>query len=133
MALRDRIMTLAVPAYPALPAPVIAWPASVFTPDIDQPFIGVGEAITPPQRMLVGNGSHERTGTLALSYVAALGHPVEVYRQAAGAIAGHFQAGLKMCYNGLTVHVTAAPQVQEGYRDNGWWRVPVIVSWRCGA
>lgn len=128
LALRERIETL--PFSPCLP---IAWPAATYSPEDGRDFLAVGRVTVAPQRVLVGRGPHERTGTLIISHVGQIGQDVAVYDQMAGIIADHFPAGLSLKFGAVCVKITASAHVEAGYRDGGWWRTPVIIPWRCAA
>lgn len=125
LALRQRIETL--PG--GLP---FAWPASVYQPGADA-YLAVGRVTITPQRVFVAAGPHERTGTLIITHVAPLGQDVDVYDEAAAQIAGHFPEDLCMAYQSVRVRVVSAPHVMDGFRENGWWRTPVVIRWRCAA
>lgn len=123
MALRSHIATLSL-----TPAVDFAWPASTYAPD-KKPYIAVGRATIAPRRVLVGKGSHDRTGTLTLSYVARLGQDSTVYLEQAGQIAAHFAEDTRMKHGEVCVRVVSKPHIVDGYRDEGWWRTPVNIRW----
>lgn len=125
MALRSRIETR--PFKSRMPA---VYPATEFLPN-NGDFLAVSEVISAPQRVLIKSGQkHTRTGQLILTLAHRLGLSGEVYRQEAASIAAHFFEGLRLNYQGVCVEITNSPQVQEGYRDNGYWRTPVVIPWR---
>lgn len=124
LALRARIATLSL-----TPAVDIAWPASTYAPD-KKPYIAVGRASIEPRRVLVGKGSHDRTGTLTLSYVRRIGQDAAVYIEQAGVIAAHFEEHTRMRHGDVCVRISAKPHVVDGYRDEGWWRTPVNIRWQ---
>ena len=121
LALKARIETLAA----ELDLPV-AYPASTHSPH-GREYLAVGRATAAPQRFSVGRGPHERNGSLIISYVAPLGQDAAVYEQVAGRIAAHFPEDTKMTHADVSVRVTAWPDVQAGYRDGAYWRVPVVI------
>lgn len=125
MALRSRIATLSL-----TPAVDFAWPASTYAPD-KKPYIAVGRASIEPRRVMVGKGSHDRSGTLTLSYVSRIGQDASFYIEQAGIIAAHFEEDTKMRHADVCVRITAKPHVVDGYRDEGWWRTPVNIRWQC--
>jgi len=129
MALRYRVETLDL-AYPI----AFAWPAGTFAPG-SEPYIAVNNIIAPPRRIIVGKGPHERTGTLTLVLVYPLtkGHAIEVMQDLAGQIAAQFPADAYMKFDGVDVRVVSSAHVQEGFRDAGWWRIPINISWQCFA
>lgn len=108
----------------------VAWPAQKTIP-ADKDYLSISNVSAPPERVLIKSGQkHNRTGQLILTAVHRLGQNVEVYSAKAGEIADHFKDGTRMSYKGVCVEVTAQPQVQSGYRDNGYWHTPVIIPWR---
>lgn len=85
----------------------------------------------PPARVLIGPGKHDRVGTLQIMLrtpLSGLRHEVE--QEAAGVIAEHFPADLRMRFGDVCVRVTAAPEVSDGFRDEGFWATPVRVRWQ---
>lgn len=124
LALRSRIETL--PLSPALP---IAYPGGTYSPN-GKAYIAVGRVTVAPERVLIGKGRHDRTGTLTLSYVAPLGQDIAVYTEVAGQIAAHFEEDTRMKHGDVCVRVTAKPHVVDGYRDEPYWRTPVNVRWQ---
>jgi len=133
MALRTRIEAIS----PAIPT---AWPAEVFTPPVDSgsvpaplPYLSIGKVTAPPQRVLIGRGKHWHTGSVTIVRVAPLGPPEEAHTEAAGKIAAHFPEDLLMPFMGVCVRVVSYPTVADGYRDGGYWRVPIIIPWRVAA
>lgn len=130
-ALRARVETLPL----SLP---IAWPAALYEAgkapwDSREPWLAVGYAKQPPRRILIATGPHERVGTLTLAYCAPLGRDSSWYEQQAGQIAAHFPEDLRLPFGSVTVRIREAPHVQDGYRDGGWWRVPVAIRWQAYA
>lgn len=123
LALRSRIETL-----PLTPKPPVAYPASSFTPGASA-FIAVGLTVATPRRVMIGAGEHDRSGTLTLSYADVIGKDYSVYAEKAGQIAAHFAEDTAIRYGGACVKVVSAPQPQEGFRDQGWWRMPVVIRW----
>lgn len=122
-ALRGRVESLPL----SLP---IAWPGSVYEPGAGD-WLAVGRTTQPPRRMLIARGPHDRIGTLTIAYCALIGGDSSWYEKRAGLIAAHFPEDLLLPFGGLTVRIREASHVQEGYRDGGWWRVPVNVKWAC--
>jgi len=110
----------------------VSYPASVYRPGKDA-YIAVGRAIVAPRRVYIKRGKHERTGTLTLSHVAPIGQDLAVYEEAAAAIAAHFPEDANLEYSDVCVRIVSAPHVVEGFREGGWWRTPVNISWRCSA
>jgi hypothetical protein len=117
-----------IEALPVLPMP-IAWPASTFSPDGAE-YLSVGEVTVDPVRLLIGSGAHDRRGSIIVGLVSPLGQASEVYREKAAQIAAHFPEDLRLTHGGVTVRIPSRPTVQAGYRDEPYWRVPVVIPWR---
>lgn len=131
LALKSRIDTLGL-GYPK------AWPGEVFEVPHDGvkmlPYLRIGRVTVAPVRQLVSAGGPSwRDGTLIVTIVYPLGQTAAAYDDIGGKIAHHFKDGTQMRYGNVCVSIIEYPHVQEGYEDNGYWTVPVIISWRCFA
>lgn len=130
LAIRARVETIPLDMH-------IAWPGEVFeAPSVGAslvPYIRVGRVSAAPIRRFIDNAKpHERTGSVIVTLVhPILNSPISLYDQYAATIAEHFKDGTDMQFGDVCVTVTSYPYVQEGYEDNGYWTVPVIVPWRC--
>ena len=132
LALRARI-TLAAGALP------VAWPAETFTPPTSAtgvlPYLAVGDTATSRRFVISSAGIQERTGIVTLVYVDALGFPQEYYVQKAAGLLQSFPVDGEECFQSVCVRFgngLAVPRVERGYRDKGYFRVPVLIPWRCG-
>lgn len=115
----------------------VAWPAGpVFVPPSVgsrlQPYLAVGTVAAAPQRQYIeSRQKQKRTGVLTVVYVAPLVSAVAYHiEQAAKLIVPHFREDTCIHYSDVSVQFTAEPAVQDGYRDDGYWRVPVTISWQ---
>lgn len=115
----------------------VAWPASpLFTPPAAEgellPYLAVGTVSAAPQRQFVEHGQPQlRTGVLTLTYVAPLGPPIAaLIEQAAKVITPHYREGSCIHYDNVGIEFPSDPAVQDGYRDDGYWRIPVTINWR---
>jgi hypothetical protein len=131
MALKTGIEALS----PVLP---IAWPAESFTPPVSTgsvpillPYLAIGSVTAPPERVQISRGQHWREGSITIVRVAPLGAAVEAYTEAAAKIAAQFPSDLQIRFQDACVRITSAPTVADGYRDNGYFRVPIIIPWIC--
>lgn len=115
----------------------VAWPGETFTPPTSGadllPYLAVGKVSAPPRRMLISKGKHDRSGSVTLVHVAQLGNPAEFYIEKAAQIAAHFEEDTRMRFGTACLRVTSRPHVVDGYRDVGYWRTPVVISWRAFA
>lgn len=108
----------------------IAWPGERFNPGA-KPYLRIGRVSATPIRELIADGKpHNRTGSIIITLVYPIGPNVSVFDQIGATIAEHFIDGTQMRYGDVCVTVTSYPHVQEGYEDNGWWTVPVVIPWR---
>lgn len=115
----------------------VAWPGSpLFAPPTSGgellPYLAIGTAAAAPQReVLAHRQPQRRIGVLTIVYVAPLGPPIAaLIEQAAAALVPHFREGTCIFYEDVNVEFTAEPAVQDGYRDDGYWRIPVTINWR---
>lgn len=131
LAIKSRIDTL-------LPAYAKAWPAETFNPPFSNgkllPYLRIGRVSATPARQFIADGKpYLRTGFIIITLVHPLGQKQSYYDQIAGTIADHFTDAVDMRYLDVCVSVTDYPHITEGYEDNGYWTIPVRVSWRCFA
>lgn len=115
----------------------VAWPAGeVFTPPtqngIRLPYLTVGFTMLAPERVTIGSReAKRREGTLTIVRVAPLGPPVVAHMEAAAALLRpYFQEDTGTTFDGIEVSFPGEMNVQGGYRDDGYWRTPVIVRWQ---
>lgn len=131
MALKARIETL--PLSPPMP---IVYPAQHYEPGAGG-FLVLGEVIVAPRRVLIDKPVHDRAGSITIVSVQPFGYDLTVYKQIGGVIAEYFGSDKCARHNGVTVHFMSidgrTAHVDAGYRDGGWWRVPVIIPWRTWA
>lgn len=125
MALRQRVEALPL----ELP---IAWPGEVFEPG-SAAYLAVQNIVARPARALMSAGPHDRTGTLQIMTMHPIGTRYEVTQEAAGQIAEHFPCDLRLTFGGVSVRVTEAPHVSDGYREDAYWQTPVRVRWQAWA
>ena len=131
LALKTRVDALSITSalWPVWP---IAWPGSDYSPVSGKPFLAVGKVTAQPVRRVINQNISDRTGMLMVSAVMPLGQDAAVYEDVAGKIVDQFQGCIYR--NGLTMRLMSASGVTayptDGYRDGGWWRVPVTIPWR---
>lgn len=132
MAIKAKIAAMSLDGLP------IAWPAQKFAAPtsggVPAPYLRVGRVFTAPVRQFIDDGKpHRRSGSIVITVVYPLGADVAVFDQMAGRVAQYFKDGTQMFYGGFCVKITSAPAVQEGFEDNGYWQVPVVIDWECFA
>jgi hypothetical protein len=133
MALKGRIEQ-------AAGAMAVAYPAGeLFTPpvvgSVRQPYLAVGFAALPPERVAIGSReAARRTGTLTLVRAAPLGPPLAAHIEAASQLLKpHFRQDTAVVFQDIEVSFPADINIQMGYRDEGYWRVPAIIQWHARA
>lgn len=100
----------------------------------DSDYIDCSVTMAQPRRMfLASNKQHWRIGSLIMTCAFRLGQKADVYLMEAQQIAEYFREGRCLQHGGLRVEVVNAPSIQEGYRDEGFWRIPVVIQWRAFA
>lgn len=132
MAIKAKIAAMSLDGLP------IAWPAQKFAAPVSggvpAPYLRVGRVFTAPVRQFIDDGKpHRRSGSIGITVVYPLGADVAVFDQMAGRVAQYFKDGTQMFYGGFCVKITSYPTVQEGFEDNGYWQVPVVIDWECFA
>ncbi|KKC39507.1 hypothetical protein WH87_04745 [Devosia epidermidihirudinis] len=133
-ALKARVETL--PAA-IMPQSSIAYPKVAFTkPTIGgkpSPYIEVRHLPNQAQRLFINNGAHRRPGILQLSlYVPNAGSWTnEQTLGQAGRIAEHFPMDLKLSAHDVTVRISKAPDIAQGFADGAYWMTPISVSFDC--
>lgn len=88
----------------------------------------------PRRRALKGTSPHQRPGILQLLLLTVAGaehHQTQAIEKA-GTIAAHFEAGLKLHFDGVRVDITEAPTVSGGYQDTtrGRWATPITIRFQ---
>lgn len=118
----------------------VAWPGEVFDPpktaDALLPFVAVGDVVTVTRPLIGSNAAKEYSGIVTLSYVAALGYDASWYIERASALLSGFPLDRGKSYQGVCIkwgNPPAVPRVERGYRDDGYFRTPVLIPWRCAA
>lgn len=113
---------------------------SKFTPpttaDTILPFLAVGDTSTSVRTVISSRGKREHSGIVSLVYVAPLGYPQEWYIEEAAGFLPFFALDMSARYMDVCVrwgNPPAVPRVERGYPDNGYFRTPIIVPWRCNA
>lgn len=117
----------------------IAWPAMSppYAPDGKTHFLAVSITTAPPSRLFINRRNiSARTGTLSISVMQPIQEPaVQIYNERAAKVAAHFDIpdNAPLVYDGVKVSAPEQPHVADGYRDNGYWRIPVNVGFRAFA
>lgn len=127
LALEARVKTL-----PMMPMP-IHWPGMDYTPGAVD-FLDVADIYIAPRRMFINKNVNDRSGSIIISYVGEIGQPSAYYRERGGIIANHFNSTIGLRYQTVCLSLMSdggnSAEVQAGYRDGGWYRVPVVIPWR---
>jgi hypothetical protein len=125
------VVTLAARGLP------VSWPKETFTPPKTAtgllPFLSVGITKTATRAQVASDAPQERTGILTLVYCAPLGYSSEWYVEQASGLLAYFRPNGFASFQGLCIrwgNGLAVPRIDEGYRDDGYIRTPVIIPWR---
>lgn len=130
MALRESV-ELAAGSLP------VSWPGEVFNPPVTPtgvlPFLSVGDTQTAQRVFTASDAPHQYTGILTVSYVAAIGYNTAWYKQRASGLLEYFKPNGIARYQDVCLrwgNGLAVPRLEQGYRDDGYFRTPVIIPWR---
>lgn len=128
LAMRDRVASM--PG--GLP---VSFPAVNFDPN-GQAYAEV-TTITgrPVPSELRAGRPHLRNITLQIVIHQPIKAPnlLEVSKAKAGAIAAHFPQGLDLQVADARLKVIEAPEVSDGFREDGWWLTPIRIRFRADA
>lgn len=131
LALRHRLSSLDM-ASSVWPQWDVALEGEDYAPVSGRPFLSVGQVNAQPIRALINRSINDREGTFIVTPVMPIGQHAEVYQEAAGKIADHFQGCIR--YRGKTLWLESSSgwvaYATSGYRDGGWNRYPVTVPWK---
>lgn len=114
-------------------APSIAWEDVAFKPVTGQAYLQVNHLRNNPIDRAITLDGREDRGILQVTVV----HPAGRGRAAANAlahkVASHFPAGTRLTLgNRQAITVYKSPAIATGYPDEGWYRIPVSISWSAG-
>lgn len=129
MALKNRIAEAAGDLAVAYPS------GETFEPPVDGarrlPYLAVGVTFAPPVRQFIGSRKAQgRSGILTVVYVEPLGPAFAAHLEAASKILSpHFAEDTCVEFGGVIVSFPNEMAVQAGYRDEGYWRTPVLINW----
>lgn len=131
MALRHRLASLDMPST-VWPQWGVALEGEDFEPVSGQPYLAVGQVNAQPIRAMINRNVNDREGTFIMKPVMPIGQHAEVYLEAAGKVAEHFQGCIR--YRGKTLWLESSSggiaYAASGYRDGGWNHYPVRVPWK---
>ena len=131
LALRHRLSSLDLSS-PVWPQWGLALEGEDYAPVSGQPFFAVAKINMLPTRALINRNVNDREGTFIVTPVMPIGQHAEVYQEAAGLVAEHFQGCIR--YRGKTLWLESSAggvaYATSGYRDGGWNRFPVTVPWK---
>lgn len=118
----------------------VAWPGEAFTPPRTatalSPYVAMGDTTTAARAVIGSRGALDRTGIITLVYVAPMGYNAAWYIERASDLLDGFPLDGCVRYDSVTVrwgNGLAVPRVERGFQDNGYWRTPVLIPWRCAA
>lgn len=127
MALRKRLEVFTTPMVSDFD---IAWPGSTYSPNANRMFLSPTISYAKPENVLLTGKPKDRNGIFTVRVAYPLGDVYEKALQVAGGLAHHFPDRLPLRYDDIRVRVEGDAEVVGGYRDNGFWNIPVKVNWR---
>lgn len=91
--------------------------------------------MAPPEKRFIADGAPQyRRGSFRILYCVPLSSlNYEATVAYAAQMAAHFGDGVKLKARGTCVKVLEYPEVGEGYREDGWWKTPIVVRWETEA
>ncbi|MBU1306331.1 MAG: DUF4128 domain-containing protein [Alphaproteobacteria bacterium] len=118
------------------PVHIVAWPNVNFTKPSSNRYLEVKFVPNTTTRFLIdSSGPHQRMGFLQINIRDALSQGPRIV-DVAGAVAAHFPADLVLSHAlGLTVRITAAPEVNDMMVETNppGVVVPIMIPWECFA
>ncbi len=127
-ALFERVAALSFS--PALP---VAWPNNAFQRP-STGYLRVTHIPNTSRRLFISStGPHQRRGILQIDVFMPLNGGATKATKIAGRIAEHFPTDLRLSKDGLSVRITQAPDIAQGFSDETHWQAPVTVSYDCFA
>lgn len=116
--------------YPDIP--MIAYGGQSFTPPDDgDAYLIVDDVRFDAQRKYHNTDAPTwQTGNLAINVMVPLWYDTLQSAEYVGRIADYFSQDTPMTYSDVTIKVSQQPTVSgAGYRDGGYFRVPLLVRW----
>lgn len=115
-------------------APPIAWEDVSFEPKTGEAYLEVRQLRNTPIDHAITDDMREDFGILQLTAVYPAGGGKVQALELANRLAQHFARPLRLPLDGgARVTVYKSPAIGSGYPDEGWYRVPVSISWRAGS
>jgi hypothetical protein len=115
----------------------VAWPGQPFTPPVTAtgllPFLSVGDTSTVVQVFTASDQPQQYSGILTVVHVAPMGPDHSWHVERAGALLEYFRPGCRITFQGVTLrwgNPPSVPRIDRGYRDDGYFRTPVLIPWR---
>lgn len=109
----------------------IVEPGETYPTDPSAPFIAVDDKRFDSDRLYVGSDDDNNEGIFNLAVMMPLSTDHKHGLQVVGLIKSHFTKGVAIYYDGVRVKLTKSPQAGSAYRDDAFYRVPVMIYWRC--
>ena len=110
----------------------IAWPGEIYSPS-NRLFLTPTITFARPEKVTLSQKPSLRKGIFMVRVAAPLGAASEVALQVASEIGQFFPADLPLRFNQIRFKVEGDAEVVGGYRDDGFWNVPVKINWQAFA
>lgn len=111
-------------------APPIAWEDVSYTPTTGQAYLQVNQLRNNPIDHGIANGLREDRGILQITVVHPAGGGKVAALSLAHKVASHFPRLLRLSAADGVISIYKSPSVASGLPDDGWYRVPISISWR---
>ena len=122
-ALERHLQTLVSP-------PPIAWEDLVFEPTTGQGYLRVHHMHNHPRDLYLEGGPAELPGILQVTVVWPSGQGKVEAKQWAERVAALFAPVQSLEAGSHRIELTQTPAITGGMPDEGWYLVPVSISWR---
>lgn len=111
-------------------APSIAWEDVAFKPVTGQAYLQVNQLRNTPIEHGIANDLREDRGILQVTVVHPAGEGKVAAVALAHKVASHFSVDTQMDLGAHTLTIYKHPAIGSGFTDEGWYRVPVSISWQ---
>lgn len=122
-ALEERLLTLTDP-------PPIAWEDVGFEPTTGRGYLRVHHLHNAPRDLYLDGGSAELAGILQVAVVWPAGQGKVEAKQMAEQVSALFAPVQSLDAGSRRIELTQTPAIAGGMPDEGWYTVPVSISWR---
>lgn len=106
-----------------------AYENAQFFPVVGQPYQRVHWLTAEPENPTLGDGFYRERGLMQISLMYPLGSGTGEANIMAAALQDHFRLGFSATESGIIAQVGKTPAIAKGFASDGWWVIPVSVSY----